>query len=40
MVCYGLMLQLHREGHIELPPARNVQNKRYGKETLSRRREL
>ena len=25
MVCRGLMLQLHREGHIELPPVRYVQ---------------
>jgi hypothetical protein len=24
MVCRGLMLQLHREGHIELPPVRQV----------------
>jgi hypothetical protein len=26
MVCRGLMLQLHREGHIELPPVRYVRN--------------
>lgn len=25
IVCRGLMLQLHREGHIELPPVRYVQ---------------
>jgi len=26
MVCRGLMLQLHREGHIELPPVKYVRN--------------
>src|ERR1035437_3592803 len=26
MVCRGLMLQLHREGHIELPPVKFVRN--------------
>lgn len=26
MVCRGLMLQLHREGHIELPPVRFLRN--------------
>ena len=33
MVCRGLMLQLHREGHIELPPVRCVRNNPLAKRT-------
>ena len=31
MVCRGLMLQLHRAGHIELPPVRYVPHNPLGK---------
>jgi hypothetical protein len=37
MVCRGLMLQLHREGHIELPPVRYVQNNPLAQRTQPRR---
>ena len=38
MVCRGLMLQLHREGHIELPPVRWVNPNPLGRRNPERNR--
>jgi hypothetical protein len=40
MVCRGLMLALHRAGHIELPPVRNVPHNPLAKRGSERRRPM